>query len=127
MSILDIVLAVKIIGTGLFGALPFMFLSAARLGPMLGVGDDAIPLVRLYGVAVLALLVGYSFGFSGMTGGRFPWGVVTMGIVSNGLGTLTMFLTGSVVRAKAMTALIASITVALVFCALNPALVTAPL
>lgn len=127
MTILDIVLVVKIIGTGLFCALPFMFLPAARLGPMLGVGDDAMPLARLYGGAVLALLVGYGFGFSGMTGGRFPWGVVTMGIVSNGVATLTMVLTGSVARAKGMAILIGSITVALIFCALNPALVTAPL
>lgn len=127
MTILDIVLAVKIVGTGLFCALPFMFLSAARLGPMLGVGGDAIPLVRLYGVAVFALLVGYSFGFSGVTGGGFPWGVVIMGIVSNGVGTLTMFLTGSVAKAKGMAALIGSISVALILCALNPALATAPL
>ncbi|MBB4012602.1 hypothetical protein GGR36_001910 [Niveibacterium umoris] len=36
-------------------------------------------LLRLYGVASTALLVGYAFGIPAAESGQFPWGVVSMG------------------------------------------------
>ena len=127
MTILDLVLAVKILGTGLFCAAPFLLLSGQRLGALLGIGPEAVPLVRLYGVAVLALLVGYCSAFSPFIDGQFPWGIVAMGLVSNGFATLTLFLTRQVHKARGMTALIGGITVALAVCAVLPAAVMQPL
>ena len=127
MTLLDIVLITKILGTGIFVGFPLVLLPSSHITKRLAVGQEAIPYLRLYGVAILALLVGYSFGFSPFISGQFPWGIVTMGIVSNGLGTLTLLLTGGFRTARSMTALIAVITVALILCALNPAFVLTPI
>lgn len=122
MTLLDIVLAVKILGTGLLAGLPLTLLPAARLSSNLNVDSNAVPYLRLYGVAIIALLVGYSSGFSTFNNGVFPLGVVLMGIVSNGLGTLTIFVTGVLKQNRLMTALIGSITVALLICLIHPEL-----
>jgi hypothetical protein len=46
---------------------------------------------RLYGVAIAALLVGYGFGIPVAESGQFPWGIVSMGLVSNaGAGFLLL-------------------------------------
>lgn len=121
MTILDLILAVKIIGTGLLVALPLMFLPAQRLAGMLNVTDTAIPMARLYGVAVLALLVGYSFGFSPIAGERFPLGIVSMGLVSNAGATATLILTGGWQRNRAMTIFLGGIALSLGFCLFNQA------
>ncbi|MEM1230971.1 MAG: hypothetical protein AAGI15_10570 [Pseudomonadota bacterium] len=127
MTLLDLILITKILGTGAFVGLPLVLLPASALVARLAVSVAAVPYLRLYGVAILALLVGYSFGFSPFIDGEFPWGVVTMGIVSNGLGTITQLLTGGFRTAKGVTVLIAVIAAALLFCALNPSLAIRPL
>lgn len=127
MTILDFILLVKIIGTALLVALPLLLLSAQRIAMTLSIGEEAIPYLRLYGVAILALLVGYSFGFSPLISGNFPWGIVCMGIVSNGLGALTLLLTGASRSNKASTVLISLIAIALVFSALRPDMAMSPL
>ena len=63
MTVLDLIIAVKILGTGIFVGLPLALLPAHRVKSITRVGVEALPYLRLYGVAVLALLVGYSFGF----------------------------------------------------------------
>ena len=126
MTILDIVLITKILGTGLFVGLPLLLLPAGSIATRLSVGFEAIPYLRLYGVAIMALLVGYSFGFSPVIDGQFPYGIAAMGIVSNGFGALTLVLTGAWQAQKAMTVLIGGIALALIFCALNPELALAP-
>lgn len=120
MTLLDIVLAVKIAGTGALAGLPLTLLPAARVSSVLGVEPNAVPYLRLYGVAIVALLVGYASGFSIFTNGVFPVGVVLMGIVSNGLGTVAIIWTGIFAQNRVMTVLIGSITVALVISLFNP-------
>ncbi len=127
MTLLDLILITKILGTGAFVGLPLVLLPAGALVTRLAVGAAAVPYLRLYGVAILALLVGYAFGFSPFIDGEFPWGIVTMGIVSNGLGAITQLLTGGFRTAKGVTVLIAMIAIALIFCALNPAFALKPL
>ena len=124
MTLLDLVLLIKIVGTGAFSGLPLALLPGSMVSAQTGIGPEALPIARLYGVSIIALLVGYSFGFSGVTGGAFPWGVVAMGLVSNGLATFTLAITGFARRARGMTLLVAAITVALAFCAFNPAFAT---
>ena len=116
MTILDVVLAVKILGTGLFAGLPLVLLPAGMVTRIMKVDQNAMPYMRLYGVAILALLVGYSFGFSPVTGEVFPLGIVCMGIVSNGLGTLVLLTTGAYKDNLLMTTLVGSIATALIMC-----------
>jgi hypothetical protein len=54
-------------------------------------------LIRLYGVAITALLVGYGFGIPTANSGQFPRGVVYMGLVSN-VGAALLLLQSSKTR-----------------------------
>lgn len=116
MTVLDIVLAVKILGTGLFVAFPLLALPSARVSDRLGISLDAVPYLRLYGVSIAALLVGYSFGFSWIVEDEFPLGIVCMGIVSNGVGTLVMVANGLHRTNQPMAILIGSIATMLLVC-----------
>jgi hypothetical protein len=42
-------------------------------------------LYRLYGVSILAILIAYSTGIVSALNGNYPWGIVFMGLVSNGV------------------------------------------
>ena len=105
MTYLDIILLAKIVGTGLFVGLPFLLIPAPKLIKLLQIegAEAAMPLIRLYGWAVIALLVGYYFGFSWMTGDTFPTGVVTMGLVSNAGAAVLLIVTGAWRRAQTLT------------------------
>ncbi|NQX95385.1 MAG: hypothetical protein HRT64_10805, partial [Erythrobacter sp.] len=58
MSYLDLILLTKIASTVLFVGLPFLLVPAPRLLGLLQIegAEAAIPLIRLYGWAVIALL-----------------------------------------------------------------------
>ena len=129
MTYLDLILLVKIGGSAVFLVLPFLFLPAGRLMPLLQIegSEAAMPMMRLYGLAVLALLVGYSFGLSWVSGGNFPVGVVVMGLVSNGGGAIFLLASGGYRKAAAMTAYLIAIAVSLAFGIANPAMVMQPL
>ncbi len=121
MTIIGLILGVKIAVTALLTAAPFLLLPEQRLAAMFRVsGDGAGTIFRLYGVAILALLVGYASGFWTIAEGRFPWGVVAMGLVSNTGAALLMFLTGAWRRAKSISFFVAAIAVALAIAAVFP-------
>lgn len=120
MTWLEAILTVKIVVTAFASAIPFLILSPTRLAALAGVGVEAAPLFRLYGVAITALLVGYASGFWFIAQGIFPWGVVLMGIVSNGGATLALILTGASQRALPMVIFLGGVTVALVAAAAAP-------
>ncbi len=113
MSFISLLLILKIGVTAILTAIPFLFLPAARLADMTGV-ENGGGLFRLYGVAILALLVGYAGGFTIIADGYFPWGIVAMGIVSNGGAALVLFLTGGWRRAKTISFFVALIAAALI-------------
>ncbi len=83
MSYLALLLVTKISVTGLLVALPFLLGPSARLEATTGVSVKSPVFFRLYGVAIAALLVGYGFGIPAAESRQFPWGVVSMGFVSN--------------------------------------------
>lgn len=122
MTYLDLILLAKIAGTALFVGLPFLLIPGPRLIGILRIegAEAALPLIRLYGWAVIALLVGYSFGFSWMIGGVFPIGVVTMGLVSNAGASVLLVITGAWRQAQPMTIFLAAIALSLVFAIINP-------
>lgn len=83
MSYLSLLLVIKISATALLVAMPFLFAPLAKLEATTGVSAKSAFFFRLYGVAIAALLVGYGFGIPVAESGQFPWGVVSMGLVSN--------------------------------------------
>ena len=129
MTYLDLILLAKITGTALFVGLPFLLLPTARLVSLLQIegAEAAIPLIRLYGWAVIALLVGYSFGLSWVTGSAFPVGVVTMGLVSNAGATVLLMLTGAWRQALPITVFLAFIAASLALAISRPDVVMQPL
>lgn len=117
MTYLDLILLAKIVGTAVFVGLPFLLMPQSRLIGLLQIAgaEAAMPLIRLYGWAVIALLVGYSFGFSSITGDIFPIGVVSMGLVSNAGATLLLMATGAWRQALPMTVFLGGIASALTY------------
>lgn len=127
MSFLAIVLAVKIIVTAATIALPLLILPARRISTMTGLSADGATLFRLYGVALLALLVGYASGFWFLRDGEFPWGVVLMGIVSNSGAAAVLILTGSWRRSLLITTFPVTLAVLLCAAAVLPSLAMRPI
>ncbi|MCU7798528.1 MAG: hypothetical protein KZQ75_15485 [Candidatus Thiodiazotropha sp. (ex Myrtea spinifera)] len=84
MSWISLLLLVKIVVTLVLVAIPFLFVSKEKLEIIVNIKANSPQFFRLYGVAIFALLVGYSFGIPLAESGVFPWGVVSMGVVSNG-------------------------------------------
>lgn len=125
MTYLDLILLAKIAGTALFVGIPFLLVPAPKLISLLQIegAEAAMPLIRLYGWAVIALLVGYSFGFSWVAGDTFPLGVVTMGLVSNAGATALLVITGAWRKAAPMTVFLALIALSLTFAMANRAAV----
>lgn len=122
MTYLDLILLAKIAGTALFVGLPFLLLPSAKLFELLKIegAEAALPLIRLYGWAVIALLVGYSFGLSQVNGDVFPVGVVTMGLVSNAGAAALLVITSAWRKALLMTVFLVMIASSLAFAMANP-------
>lgn len=83
MSYLALLLIIKISVTALLVALPFLFAPVTKLEATTRINAKSTLFFRLYGVAIAALLVGYGFGIPAAESGQFPWGVASMGLVSN--------------------------------------------
>jgi hypothetical protein len=127
MSFITLVLIAKIIVTGIMTAVPFLFQPAERLAARTGAGVGGATLFRLYGIAILAVLVGYASGFWLIGRGEFPWGVVAMGLVSNGGGATVLFASGAWRRAKPIAFFVAGIALLLAGSATIPQQAMKPL
>lgn len=122
MTLLDLVLGVKIAATGLFGALPLLAFPRDRVMQLLDVNENAVAYLRLYGVSILALLVGYASGFSFIVGAALPTGILCMGIVSNGFACAALLMTGAYRANRLMTVTVGAIAAALSLCLARPEL-----
>ena len=128
MNALGLVLAIKIIVTIIFVAVPFLLLPQERLRAMFRTeGAGSGTLFRLYGVAMLAILANYAYGLWAAMHGQFPWGVIAMGIISNGGAVLVSLWMGSWRRAKVLNAFFAAVAIALVLAAIFQQQALAPL
>lgn len=94
MEPLSILLWIKIIGTLLPVALPLLLLSPERINQTSGFEVSDPALYRLYGMAVLALLVGYAGGYVQVLQGQYPIGIIAMGFASNAGAFLILLMTG---------------------------------
>ena len=94
MAALSLLLWIKILGTLFPVAAPLLILPKSQIDKRSGFEASDVTLYRLYGMAVLALLVGYAGGYVQVLNGVFPVGVIAMGFVSNAGAFLVMLLTG---------------------------------
>ena len=120
ISFLSGLIAFKILVTFLFVCLPFLVLTTARLSALTGVSDSSGQIFRLYGVAILGLLIGYATAFPTLNAGSFPWGIVAMGVISNGGATLVLSMGRPSVTRRLFAPLYGSIFVALVLSMIFP-------
>ncbi len=121
MTWLTLLLLFKVGFTAIAASFPLLFFSKEKVASTLGIGLDAIPICRLWGVAVTALLVGYAGGIAPAEAGTFPSGVVIMGIVSNIGHTAALLQTGIWQKAKAATMVYGLIALSLILAMLAPA------
>ena len=84
MQLLKRVLLFKITVTVFAWVLPFLFFPKDWIQLFLGFSPEPLFPIRLLGWSCLALVVGYAFGYVQASKGVAPWGVVLMGLVSNG-------------------------------------------
>ncbi|MEM9618267.1 MAG: hypothetical protein AAF936_09935 [Pseudomonadota bacterium] len=120
MTWLSTLLIVKIAVTTALIAAPFLLAPRPVLAKRMGVETNTSAMFRLYGVAMAALLVGYGFGIVAAQAGVFPWGVVAVGLVSNGGAFIALLVTGAARKSTALTAFLVLITVGLVAAMLAP-------
>ncbi|WP_417518585.1 hypothetical protein [Minwuia sp.] len=127
MNAINVVLAIKIFITVAFLAGPFLLSPQAKLEKRLSISAKSPMLFRLYGVSMLALAVAYASGIWQALQGDFPWGIVWMGIVSNGGAAAVLLLVGPRNVSRAVAAVFGAIAIALLFCALMQQFALAPL
>lgn len=77
-------LCIKIVVTLILIVLPLLLLSKQRLEAITKVAAQDATLFRLYGVALLALLISYGAGLIQAFNAVYPLSVLLMGVVSNG-------------------------------------------
>lgn len=113
MTFLALVLVFKILGSLPLIAGPLLLASPERLGGGLALPAPIVTTFRLYGVSILAVLVGYAYGLWLIGQGQYPWGVVAMGLVSNFGGAALMWRSGRWKQARATFGFIVSVGVLL--------------
>ena len=127
MNALSLVLMIKILGTLFPVALPLLLAPKAVIDRRSGFTASDPTFYRLYGMALLALLVGYAGGFLQLMAGVFPTGILIMGLVSNAGATLFLLLSPRSRKAPWEVAFFGSIALALTASLLFPDLMTTPL
>jgi hypothetical protein len=119
VSPLILLLIAKVAVTGALVALPLLLAPSRRLASP-DPGPGGVVVYRLYGVAILALLVVYGSGLMEAMQGRFPWGVAAAGFVSNAGATAVLLFTGAWRSRPRMTLFFAAVALGLLAAAAFP-------
>lgn len=127
MTPLTLLLLVKIIVTFFVVAMPFLFFSKEKIGRHMEIEAVSPTLFRLYGIAILALLAGYSGGIYLINQSVFPIAIIAMGLVSNAGATFILILTGAANKQRFLTFFFAVITFGLGLAAIYPKVAISPL
>jgi hypothetical protein len=127
MSAMTLLILIKIGATIILVAGPFLLLPRPKLEAMTGSTVTSDALFRLYGIAMTALLIGYGSGLWQIQQGIFPWGIVLMGLVSNGGAAFTVARLGSRSSRRLFVPVFGGIAVGLALCAAFPDAAIAPL
>ncbi len=116
-------LAIKAIVTLLCVALPALFADPSWLNGIVGEPSAAV-LYRLYGVAILALIVGYGVAFRAHQKGQAALWILPIGIVSNSGATLALILFAKDITWVLAALFFGAVTLSFVLTALWPAAMT---
>lgn len=122
MTWLSLLLITKILVSVVLIIIPFMFFPKSKLDAMTRMKTDTTQFYRLYGIAILALLVAYGSGIPLAQQGEFPWGIVLMGIVSNIGGGAALLAYGVDARNGTLGAIFLAIGAGLILSAWQPEL-----
>ncbi len=114
MTWLSLLLIVKITVTLFTVAIPFLFFPKTMLEGITNIQAKSVAFFRLYGVAIAALLVGYTFGIDSAESGIFPWGVIWMGTISNGGAALVLLINSESKRDTAFGLVLAVVALSLI-------------
>ncbi len=117
MTFLILLLTFKIIISLAVLVFPALFRPVESLNKGFGTNLPDPYLFRLYGVAILALLVAYGYGIQLASLGQYPWGIVMMGLVSNGGAVFVMLTLSGWSRQKTGVCLFGGIFIALLIAA----------
>lgn len=112
MTFFTLLIVIKITITLLLIAIPFLFLPLSRLTEITSCEIKEPLYFRLYGVAILSLLVGYASSISDSQNGVFPWAIAMMGLVSNG-GATALLLNNKAAQSPVLIMFLSLITVCL--------------
>lgn len=90
MTPLIIVLSTKIIVSLILVVLPFLLMPKEQLNRLTDIEAKDDTLYRLYALAILALLVGYTGAFIQAWHAVYPLTILIMGLVSNGSAAIVL-------------------------------------
>lgn len=114
MSFLSALLIFKIAGSILLICVPFLTFSQQKLERLTRIQAETPLLFRLYGLAVISLLVGYSFALYSSLNNEFPMHGVIMGLVSNGGGSILLIANGGWNSSRVPTIFVTIVAVGLI-------------
>ncbi|MCY4180011.1 MAG: hypothetical protein OXC60_08745 [Litoreibacter sp.] len=120
MTYLTLLLAAKIMVTLATVIVPFLLFKTETLDRLAGFGRPNEAFYRLYGMAILALVVAYSGGLLQTLSGEYPAQIVAMGLASNVGAVCLMIWTGYARVQKALAAFFGLIGIGFLWAALRP-------
>lgn len=100
--------------------IPFLMLPHDMIAQVMGTEGATPSLYRLYGMAVLALLVGYASAIPQAQRGELPTGIVLMGLVSNTGGAAIPLILGAEGAALYLSLVFGAIAVLLAITLISP-------
>ena len=95
MTTLIIILTFKILVSLILLVYPLLFKPLAQLNAAMEIEAKTTNIYRLYGTAILSLLIAYAYGVILALEDQFPGGIVAMGLVSNGGASYLMATRGN--------------------------------
>ncbi|MEM1140368.1 MAG: hypothetical protein AAGF19_08425 [Pseudomonadota bacterium] len=121
MSALAVLLIAKIGVTLVAVGIPMLVFPKQRIEALSGWSATTGTVYRLYGMAVIALLVGYSGGlYEVLVLDRVPWTVLAMGFVSNAGASAVLVVTGEAAQRKMSTVFFGAIAAGLALALMLP-------
>ncbi|GLR70194.1 hypothetical protein [Agaribacter marinus] len=115
MTYFTALLLLKILVSLVFVGIPFLLLSKDRLQIITRSTHENVLFYRLYGVAIMALLVAYGSAIPLAQQGHFSWGIAMMGLVSNLGGSTLLFHLGKGKQSMVLASFFGFITILLLF------------
>ena len=121
MTFLALLFIAKIVVTLVALIIPFLLFKIETLDRLAGFGQPNLAFYRLYGMAMLALVVAYAGGLFQAVAGVYPAEIVLMGLVSNVGASMIMAVTGYARHQRGLTVFFGLVGVGFAFAFFQPA------